>query len=1565
MKRNLAVSSIVELKKDNSVTSFRIDKVEGGGGSCVAYKVSYWESQDIVHKGILKEFVPVYLSDGGAFFRNGQELIIPENRKEQFSQDLERFVQSYKKINSYLAESQSASNYHPVQLGLYEGNNTLYTLASCDYGKTYDEIEDDNIYTVLKLMLAVSKAVELYHNEGFLHLDIKPANILVLDGVSDIIKLFDFDSLTHIETLKSRRCFVPSPEDYYVPELYNLNIRNISVQTDIFEIGAMLFMRLFGRPHEIKELQNNYVFDLDSCPMLTGVSPQAKYEIQELFSKTLRTAKVKRYKNIAELKNQLSKIIALVSPNGASYILDLPKWQPSLYSVGRKDELSEIKSRLDNDGYVFVRSVGGLGKSEIAKQFAKKYSNEYHTVQFCKYGDSLRSLVASIPVNGINDEQYTDFEKLVREKNKILHLSDKHTLIIVDNFNVTHDDFLREFLPSNNDSFKVIFTTRCIPASNYYNDKVLELSHLTYENCEVLFSLHYGAELSDQDKAIFREIIEIIDYNTLVLVLIASALKRSGAPLKEIRDNLKNQKISDIETKVFHEYDFSAEEIDTYNKINSHLNAIFNVSRLTDAEKEVLKDMTLIPSVGISIAAFVDCCQSESVNESVINSLVNHGWITKNTDNYISLHSIISDLLSCDANIVKTSSYYSLIMALDEYCNPDYLSHISVVMEKLAYAVHLARRFRIDDKDLLSYKLIQLGKLYANVYRHEDARKCLLEALDLAKAEKDSISITSIYYNLGDVEKDFGTSLEAIKYLKAAINEGRKIKTREYYIVYDSMLKIANIYADNHETQKAFNQYKEALRFAKTHFLLIDNSYIYSSLAAVCEDLEYDEKAQKYRRLSQKQRIWDSHEETSDDFSDIERLLEIGDYGNVAKTFDEYLAKKRSELGEDSPIYKDLAKTRWTFYIINRNVDEGKRLVSESLEFIENTYGKDSFEMADALASIAEIFGIINEVNYALDCAKRAIDICQKIGEGDSYTCFTAKMAFINNALLCGQKEEARRIYETVDMSKFQGNYAFSLYFNSVGELLAAFSEYDELEKLCYEILSKKKIDVPTRAQAYFLLATADLRRGNLAQAEKRIEDAYACFLEFESSPVKSLWNLRYYRIAAEILFLKKDYDGAIAKLDETLNSLEDTEENGLFIFAIKSDKALYYGRAGDKDKCMQTLEECFEYLQKYNLPEERYFELYNNILNLHIDNEDFEEALVYCDKIIKMRPEVLNPTTYHDAVVCYNYGWALFGLNEINDAIHYISLAVDACENIGICNSYEYFLMLSNLAQVYSVNGDDNIALELYDKTYQIYDPVGDKGEMRVVNSVTYYDILYRNNRFGEAESFVKQEDEYLSRTFGECSKQRLFFLVNVGEKIMLTSADCVDYFVLADELIEKGDLRNTYLDALLQNDYAVFLGDYKIDYEAALERLRNAESICEAIGETEDHLYNNIKQNIEYYIRKSSDSNVELYDDYDDDDYDDDDYDGYNVVSNASSEEVLGYSFDENSNDFVDSSVEPIEDSNDDASGDSTDALLADITSVFNEQQTNKNVGTQEDSSDGLLREIAEYYSKQNDSN
>jgi len=956
--RNIQTKSTIILKQDNKTNRFFVDTLLGQGASCVAYKVTYDEAADIKHSGVLKEYCPSYLEKYGEVRNSDGSLNIPNEISEQFAEELNKFKNTYRDINGYIVSNPEAANYNPVQLGLYEGNNTLYTLASCDYGQSYDKLSDKNLKSLLNLILSVTKGVEQYHKAGFLHLDIKPENIFILDDVTDLVKLFDYDSLIFIDDIRARKVkSIPCPGVYYVPELNQRNFRSIGISTDIFEIGAMLFLRLFGRPPEPKDTAHNAEYEFEKSALLKGISPKVLFEIEMLFKHTLQTSALKRYQTTVELKQQLDKIISLVDSK-KPYLLDMPKWQPTENYVGRGIEIAEIHRRLQSDGYVFVKGIGGLGKSELAKIYAKEYADNYHTVIFCKYTDSLTGLVASLPIQGINTDDYNDFDKLVKDKNLALHDCDAHTLIVVDNFNVTYDKFIREFLPAGNDGFKVIFTTRCTQAAEYYESKTYELPKLSFENCERLFNSKANLTQREQDDTVPR-IITAVDRNTLVLVLLASAIKRTHMSVLEALDRLENQQLDAIAPKIFHEYDYDTDETEAYNKLLSHLYTVFSISGLSEAEKEVLKDMTLISGEGILLDEFVEFCKSSAVNQNTVEGLVDQSWLFFSNENVVTMHPTVSDLIAGNEKIQKQQSYRNLAEVLEEYCNPDYVNHFSVVLSRLSAAVQLDRRYiseRLDKRLMMKAKL---GMLYANAYRPNEAKKYLLESEQMTVGTRYVYFLPYIYSFLGELEKDFGTLTSAIQYYQKSVDYARKPLIRYHEIACESMIDMGDCYATNRQYEEAYKVLVEALRYARFHQFSDKIADAAKLLISVCDELNLTDKTKKYSDIFEKYKSYAGYD--SEEMINIEKLWDSGKSGSITdfiNNYNAFLEQKKREFGEDSPLYKDIAQAKWTTYVVSGDKETAVRMAQEDLDFVAKTYGKVSMEMADRLCLIASIFPV-------------------------------------------------------------------------------------------------------------------------------------------------------------------------------------------------------------------------------------------------------------------------------------------------------------------------------------------------------------------------------------------------------------------------------------------------------------------------------------------------------------------------------------------------------------------------------------------------------------------------------
>ena len=65
--------------------------------------------------------------------------------------------------------------------------------------------EEKSLESLITRIKTLCSIIEKYHNQGYLHLDIKPSNIFVLPETKENVILFDFDSVVKIEDIKENK----------------------------------------------------------------------------------------------------------------------------------------------------------------------------------------------------------------------------------------------------------------------------------------------------------------------------------------------------------------------------------------------------------------------------------------------------------------------------------------------------------------------------------------------------------------------------------------------------------------------------------------------------------------------------------------------------------------------------------------------------------------------------------------------------------------------------------------------------------------------------------------------------------------------------------------------------------------------------------------------------------------------------------------------------------------------------------------------------------------------------------------------------------------------------------------------------------------------------------------------------------------------------------------------------------------------------------------------------------------------------------------------------------------
>ena len=99
--------------------------------------------------------------------------------------------------------------------------------------------------------------------------------------------------------------------------------------------------------------------------------------------KTLSIATAPRWHEMQKVIDALDELIKLADINDV-YLLDSFQYNSACF-VGRQDDLEEINELLAKNQLVFLSGIGGIGKTELAKQYAYRHRAQYDTVVFAVY----------------------------------------------------------------------------------------------------------------------------------------------------------------------------------------------------------------------------------------------------------------------------------------------------------------------------------------------------------------------------------------------------------------------------------------------------------------------------------------------------------------------------------------------------------------------------------------------------------------------------------------------------------------------------------------------------------------------------------------------------------------------------------------------------------------------------------------------------------------------------------------------------------------------------------------------------------------------------------------------------------------------------------------------------------------------------------------------------------------------------------------------------------------------------------------------------------------------------
>ncbi len=212
---------------------YAVVKLLGHGGFGLTYLV---QDTVLLARRVLKELFP----DGSR--RDGFRVVLPRDlRDERFVELKTRFLREAQVLARF------SHPYIPAVFEYFEDNGTVYYVMEFVEGdslaKLFQKHAVFNVQRALRLTLEILDILEVLHDEGFLHMDVKPDNILLPPKVNHAV-LIDFGSAVAYE--KGERPGTVTP-GYSPPEQAGVLDAPLGPWSDLYAVGATLYQMLTGQ----------------------------------------------------------------------------------------------------------------------------------------------------------------------------------------------------------------------------------------------------------------------------------------------------------------------------------------------------------------------------------------------------------------------------------------------------------------------------------------------------------------------------------------------------------------------------------------------------------------------------------------------------------------------------------------------------------------------------------------------------------------------------------------------------------------------------------------------------------------------------------------------------------------------------------------------------------------------------------------------------------------------------------------------------------------------------------------------------------------------------------------------------------------------------------------------------------------------------------------------------------------------------------------------------------------------------------------------------------------------
>lgn len=476
-------------------------------------------------------------------------------------------------------------------------------------------------------------------------------------------------------------------------------------------------------------------------------------------------------KRDANTKNLLSN--GNLSPVVKDFIFDGGTPKPCRHFCGRDNELSALHQLLCNHGKVFLQGIAGIGKSELAKAYAKAHSKEYTNILFLSYTGDLKQDISDMDF--ADDLPDDDSEERFRKHNRFLRTLKEDTLFIIDNFNTTatQEGLLSVVMKYR---CRILFTTR----SSFNNYTSMNLEEIS--DAEALVNL-MGCFYSDAEKnrPVLEQIIQTVHSHTLAVEMAARLLESGIMEPLLLLKKLKEEKAAlDATDTIGISKDGKSRKATYYD----HIHTLFSLYQLSEEETDIMRNLALAPLFGVQNRFFANWLKLRDMN--TVNDLIEKGFIKTMEGRMISLHPMMQEV-TMEETKPSVQTCHTLLDSLQQIClrHGEEVSYYKQLFQTIESVI-----VQIENDDMPVYlRFVEDAFPYMENYRYYHGMELVVDTLSVLLKDASTGSVSDRALLLSYQAAYEKKADKAIKMQKDAIAMIAEVTP-------DNALLVANLYAN-------------------------------------------------------------------------------------------------------------------------------------------------------------------------------------------------------------------------------------------------------------------------------------------------------------------------------------------------------------------------------------------------------------------------------------------------------------------------------------------------------------------------------------------------------------------------------------------------------------------------------------------------------------------------------------------------------------------------------------------------------------------------------------------------